>query len=67
MRVRMVESVSGSFDGNDYPPVGAEADVSDEHGAELCASGHAVPVARQAEKATAAKPETRKRAAKVAE
>lgn len=64
MRIRMIESVSGSFDGVSYPAIGEEADVSNEHGAELCASGHAVPVARKAEKATAAKPETRKRAPK---
>jgi hypothetical protein len=57
----MVESVSGSFDGKDYPAIGEEADLSDEHGAELCASGHAVPVERKAEKATARKAETRNR------
>ena len=64
MRIQMIESVSGSFDGNDYPAIGEEADVSDEHGAELCASGHAVPVTKQAEKAVAPKGEARKRAPK---
>lgn len=62
MRVRMVESVSGSFDGKDYPRVGEVVDLDKSHAAELCASGHAVPVAgSDEERAVAPKPETRRR------
>lgn len=53
MKVEMKHEVSGTRDGEPWPPIGGEITVPDEEGAELCASGMAVPVAERA------KPETR--------
>jgi hypothetical protein len=59
--------ISGSRDGQDWPPIGGELEVSDEEGAQLCAGGLAEPVAdtdADVEKAVAPKAETRRAAAK---
>ena len=44
MKVQMKVQLSGSVDGLAYPAIGAELEVSDSHGVELCERGLAVPV-----------------------
>lgn len=66
MRVRMLAHISGTRDGQHWPPVGGEITVPDAEGAELCAAGIAVPVAEIAvERAVAAPAERRARTRKV--
>lgn len=62
MKVKMKVSVSGPrHDGGDWPRMGVEMDVPDWEGAELCASGLAVPVVEEpVEKAVAPEPEKRR-------
>lgn len=45
MKVRMLVSIAGTVDGVRYPPQGAEFEVADVVGANLCAKGQAEPVA----------------------
>ena len=44
MKVEMKVRLSGTVNGQDYPQRGGMLDTTDEHGAELCAAGLAVPV-----------------------
>lgn len=57
MKVRMKVNISGTRDGEPWPPIGECVVVPDTEGAELCANGYAEPVAEAAkpEKATARK------------
>lgn len=48
MKVRMEVEISGTRDGVKWPPRGGELVVTDREGAELCAQGHATPVAEPA-------------------
>ncbi|MBK7450573.1 MAG: hypothetical protein IPJ47_14590 [Anaerolineales bacterium] len=63
MRVRLLLQLTGTRDGVRWPAPGGEVDLPDREGAKMCASGYAEPVAAKAaaEKATARKPETRKK------
>lgn len=45
MRVRMKTDISGSRDGESWPQRGETLEVSDDEGADLCASGLAEPAA----------------------
>lgn len=68
MKVEMRVRLSGTVDGKEYPVRGGVLDTTDEHGAELCAAGLAVPVVSEpVERAvapTVEKRAARKRAAK---
>jgi len=44
MRVRMRVTMSGTRDGEEWPPRGAETELPDGEAADLCAAGLAVPV-----------------------
>ena len=44
MKVRMVNPPTGLLNGLPWPDAGDELEVTDAHGADLCASGVAVPV-----------------------
>lgn len=44
MKVRMIVALSGDRDGVAWPAPGAELDVPDSEGADLCGQGLAVPV-----------------------
>lgn len=48
MKVRMTAWIPGTRPGGAWPPPGGEVEVSDLEGAELCASGVAVPVKKRA-------------------
>ena len=61
MKVRMSVALSGTRDGADWPPPGAQLDVPDDEGASLCAAGLAVPVKVEPERAVASPAETRAR------
>jgi hypothetical protein len=45
-KVRMSVSISGSRDGEPWPPVGDEVTLPDEEAASLVAAGYAEPAAR---------------------
>lgn len=45
MKIRMHSALSGLRDGAPWPAKGEEIIVPDAEGAELCAAGHASPVA----------------------
>jgi len=62
VKVKLLVGMSGTRNGEDWPPQGAEMEVSDSEGAQLCAGGLAEPVAEpeKVEKAVAPKAETRK-------
>lgn len=62
MRVQMRVQLTGSVDGKSYPAVGGELDTTDQHGAELCAAGLAVPVVSEPPVERAVVPSTEKRA-----
>lgn len=64
MKVRIVKRPTGLLNGRDWPEVGGELEVTDEVGADLCASGIGVPVVEdEVEKAVPRKKaETRKSA-----
>lgn len=64
VKVEMKARITGTRDGVEWPELGQTLTVPDAEGADLCAAGLAVPVAQEPRKAVAAKPETRKRAAK---
>ncbi len=49
MRIRIAATISGTRNGQDWPPIGTEMDVPDIEGAELCRTGLAQPVATQPE------------------
>lgn len=53
----MIVSVSGTVDGHSLPPKGGEVDLPDHVAADLCGSGHAVPLATQDDVETAVAPE----------
>jgi hypothetical protein len=62
MKIKMLVGMSGSLDGQPYPPRGGEWEVNDVAGAQLCAKGLAKPVAEKddkVEKAVAPEPEKR--------
>lgn len=61
MKVRMKVGMSGTRNGEDWPPLGGELEVDDDEGAQLCAGGLAEPVAEpeKVETAVAPKAETR--------
>jgi hypothetical protein len=63
MKVRMRVGISGTIDGQDWPAVGGEIEVSNVEGADMCARGLAEPVAKSgagdAEKRPAKKAEKR--------
>lgn len=44
MKVRMKGDITGTRNGEPWPPVGGEIDLPDEEAANLCAAGMAVPV-----------------------
>ena len=48
MKVKLLVGMSGTRNGEDWPPQGAEMEVSDSEGAQLCAGGLAEPVAEPA-------------------
>jgi hypothetical protein len=64
MKVEMRVQLSGSVDGKPYPAHGEVLDTTDEHGADLCARGLAVPVVSEpvVERAVAPAAEKRRRA-----
>jgi hypothetical protein len=65
MKVRMRVAISGTRSGQEWPQPGAVLDCSPEEGAQLCASGNAVPVPEDdVETAVAPVAETRTRARK---
>jgi hypothetical protein len=64
MKVEMRVQLSGSVDGKEYPPRGGVLDTTDAHGAELCASGLAVPVVSEPQVERAVAPEVEKRTAR---
>lgn len=45
MKIRMIAEISGLRDGALWPARGAEVEVPDAEGAEMCAAGMAEPVA----------------------
>jgi hypothetical protein len=60
MKVRMTVDISGTRNGQEWPPRGEVVDLPDDEGAALCSSGMATPVAvDKVEKAVAAEPEKR--------
>ncbi len=61
MKVEMKVQLSGSVDGKEYPVSGGVLDTTDEHGAELCARGLAVPVVSEPVVERAVAPEVEKR------
>ena len=62
MKVRIKVQPTGLLNGREWPAAGEEIDVPDVVGADLCASGAAIPVAeKRAEKRPAAKKTTEKR------
>jgi hypothetical protein len=67
VKIQMLVGMSGSLDGQPYPPRGGEFEVSDVAGAQLCAKGLAKPVAEKDDKVEkAVAPEPEKRGAKQA-
>lgn len=44
MKIRMKVGVSGTRNGQDWPPIGGTLLVSDEEGRQLCSGGLAEPV-----------------------
>jgi hypothetical protein len=61
MKIKMLVGISGSLDGQPYPPRGGEWEVNDVAGAQLCAKGLAKPVAEKEPVETAVEPEPEKR------
>ncbi len=61
MKVRMKVGISGTRNGQDWPPPGGELEVDDEEGAQLCAGGLAEPIAEPQKVWTATAPEPEKR------
>lgn len=47
MRIQMKVAMSGTRDGVNWPLPGEELEVPDEEGANMCANGLAVPVAKK--------------------
>lgn len=45
MKIRMVQQISGSRNGQEWPAPGVEFDVDDDEGAQLCRAQMAVPIA----------------------
>lgn len=64
MKVEMKVQLSGSVNGQEYPARGGVLDTTDEHGAELCANGLAVPVVSEPAVERAVAPTVEKRAAR---
>lgn len=61
MKVKMLIPLSGTRNGAAWPALGEVVDLPGAEGAEMCERGHAEPVKAAAERATARKPETRKK------
>lgn len=61
MKVEMKVQLSGTVNGLDYPQRGGVLETTDEHGAELCAAGLAVPVVSEPVVERAVAPEVEKR------
>jgi len=60
VKVKMIQQMSGPRpDGTDWPAYGAELDVSDAEGKDLCAGGIAIPVAAEARSVEPASPDPR--------
>lgn len=58
----MLEQITGTRDGVRWPAPGGVKELPDHEGARLCAAGRAEPVTETApERATARKPETRRK------
>lgn len=57
----MKATISGSRNGKRWPAKGEVVDLPNGEAADLCAAGLAEPVKAAEERATAPKPETRKR------
>lgn len=49
MKIKMVQQITGTRNGQRWPEVGEELTVPDAEGAELCAQGYAIPVAQKPE------------------
>jgi hypothetical protein len=62
MKVKLMQQISGTRDGDPWPAPGDVLVVSDDEGAQLCANGLAVPVAESPKPETRAKT-TRKKSA----
>lgn len=60
MKIRMKVQISGTRNGQTWPPYNEVLEVGDEEGAELCAAGMAVPVADDGVE-TAVAPDAEKR------
>lgn len=68
MKVRIVNRPTGLLNGREWPEAGETLEVTDEHGADMCAAGIAEPVvedrsekrpaAKRAEKRAAEDPQT---------
>lgn len=63
MKVKMKVEISGTRDGEPWPPIGGEVVVCDLEGKDLCSAGHAEPVAEVAQVRKAVAPPVEKRAA----
>lgn len=65
MQVRLLVSLSGTRDGEDWPPAGAVVDLSDETAVHMLAGGLAEPVGAAAPESAAAAVTTETAAATV--
>lgn len=61
MKVTMKATISGTRNGKHWPRHGEVVDLPNAEAADLCAAGLAEPVKASEERATAPKPETRKK------
>ncbi|MGP4084173.1 hypothetical protein [Streptomyces sp. KR55] len=61
MRIRMLVTLSGTRNGQDWPAKGGALEVPDDEGAQLCATGIAEPVAEIGETQKAVLPEVSER------
>jgi hypothetical protein len=48
VKVKMLGSISGARDGQEWPGIGEEVELPDDEAAALCAQGMAAPVAEKA-------------------
>lgn len=62
MKIKLIRQITGTRNGDEWPPPGGELTVPDEEGVSLCDAGIAVPlVDDKPETATAPAAETRTR------
>lgn len=61
MKVKMRDQLQGTRNGVRWPAPGEVVDLPDGEAADLCAQNVAEPVVEEPRKATAKKPETRKK------